>query len=110
LASGEANTIDLVSFVRENSAAYSLHPDRITVWAFSAGGPMLTPFMRARPSYVRAMLAFYAVLDTPNRPDMTEDDRQQWEKYSARANILFPGRGCCLPPSWSRELDSTARR
>jgi acetyl esterase/lipase len=77
-------------FVRENSAEYFLHPNRIAVWAFSAGGPMHAPFMRTRPSYVRAMLAFYAVLDSPNGPEMTDDDRQQWEKYSARANIIFP--------------------
>jgi dienelactone hydrolase len=38
-------------------------PERIAVWAFSAGGVLLGDVLSAQPSWLRAVAATYAVLD-----------------------------------------------
>jgi acetyl esterase/lipase len=52
-----------VDYVREHAAELNVDADRIALWYFSGGGPLLSAVLRDRPSYVRCVLAFYAVLD-----------------------------------------------
>ena len=52
-----------VSYVREHAQELHVDTDRIAIWAFSGGGPLLSAFLRERPQYVRCVLAFYAFLD-----------------------------------------------
>jgi acetyl esterase/lipase len=98
LAEGEADTLDAVSYVRAHNAELNVDPDRIAVWAFSGGGWMLSPFLRSRPSYLRALVAFYAVLDVPNDPDISDARRQQIAQYSPVSYVPFERSGCCAPP------------
>jgi dienelactone hydrolase len=51
-----------VDYVREHAAELHVDPDRIALWYFSGGGPLLNAVLRDRPSYVRCVLAFYAYL------------------------------------------------
>src|SRR5581483_6874089 len=37
--------------------------ERLAVWVFSGGGPLLTRFVRDTPAFVRCLVAFYAALD-----------------------------------------------
>jgi acetyl esterase/lipase len=94
---GEEDTLDLVSFVRENGEKFRVHPDKVGVWVFSGGGPLLSTFMRTRPTYVRALVAYYAILQFTDQAGITEANRSQWEKFSAQGQFPFEGRGCCLP-------------
>jgi acetyl esterase/lipase len=41
--------------------------DRVAVWAFSGGGPLLTPWLARSPAWLRCLAATYPVLDS--RPD-----------------------------------------
>jgi dienelactone hydrolase len=73
-------------------------PDRLVVWVFSGGGWMMAPFLRERPVYVRALVAFYAVLDVPADDSMPEDVKLKMVRFSSRAEAPFQGRGCCAAP------------
>ena len=63
LEQGAADVTDLIAFVRSHARDWGLDPERICLAAYSAGGPMLSMAMRDTPSYVRALVAFYAFLD-----------------------------------------------
>jgi dienelactone hydrolase len=51
-----------IEYVRGHAAELDVDADRIALWYFSGGGPLMTPTLRERPEYVRCMLAFYAYL------------------------------------------------
>jgi acetyl esterase/lipase len=59
---------DLVAHVRANAAALGIDADRIAIWAFSGGGPFLAAPLRERPPWLRALVAYYAVLDLRQPP------------------------------------------
>jgi acetyl esterase/lipase len=54
---------DLLAHVRQEAPALNVDPDRIGVWAFSGGGPFLAPLLAERPTWLKAVAAYYAVLD-----------------------------------------------
>ena len=54
---------DLIAHVRENAGSLGVDPDRLALWAFSGGGPFLAASLRERPGWLRAVVAYYAVLD-----------------------------------------------
>jgi acetyl esterase/lipase len=51
-----------IEYVRDHAAELSVDADRIALWYFSGGGPLMTSILHDRPDYVRCMLAFYAYL------------------------------------------------
>jgi dienelactone hydrolase len=61
----------LIDRVRRDAPDLQADPDRIALWAFSGGGPFLGPALRNPPSYVRALVAYYAVLDLQVPPGVT---------------------------------------
>ena len=56
---------DLIAHVRANADALGIDPERVALWAFSGGGPFIAAGLRERPAYLRAVVAYYAVLDLP---------------------------------------------
>ncbi len=63
-----ADVADLVSHVRAEAAALGVDPERLALWAFSGGGPFLSAGLRERPGWLRAVVAYYAVLDLQQPP------------------------------------------
>jgi acetyl esterase/lipase len=63
-----ADVADLVSHVRANAQGLGVDPERLALWAFSGGGPFLAAPLRERPSWLRAVAAYYAVLDLQEPP------------------------------------------
>lgn len=61
---GAADMLALVAHLRKNAAALEVHPDRIAIWVFSGGGPMLAVPIRERVPGVRCLVNYYAFLDT----------------------------------------------
>jgi acetyl esterase/lipase len=59
---------DLVAFVRKNADDLAVDGERLALWAFSGGGPFLAQSLRERPSWLRAVVAFYAILDLQQPP------------------------------------------
>ena len=58
-----------IDHVRANAAELAVDPDRIAVWAFSGGGPLLGFAYRDAPPWLKAVVSYYAILDLP--PDGT---------------------------------------
>src|ERR1044072_4762712 len=52
-----------ITYVRANADTLGVDRARICLAAYSAGGPLLSPAMRNRPTYIRCLVAFYAFLD-----------------------------------------------
>jgi acetyl esterase/lipase len=56
---------DLIAYVRANAAMLRIDPERLTLWAFSGGGPLLSTALRVAPSYLRCLVAYYPILEKP---------------------------------------------
>src|SRR5262245_56296932 len=63
LADAASDVKDAVAHVRGDAATLGVDPQLVAVWAFSGGGPFLTAPLKERPAWLRAVVAFYAVLD-----------------------------------------------
>lgn len=84
-----------IQYVRERADSFQLNPDRLALWAFSGGGVLISPFLRQRPAYVKALAAYYPIFDLADfrdvGPELTDD---LVARYSPAAAIGGGG----LPP------------
>ena len=62
---GAADLSDLVRYLRENGAKLGVDVDRMCIFSFSAGGPLLADSLRESPANVRCYTAFYSFLADP---------------------------------------------
>jgi len=51
-----------IEYVRSHAAELNVDADRIALWYFSGGGPLMARMLSDRPDHVRCLLAFYAYL------------------------------------------------
>jgi len=58
---------DLIAFVRGKAADFSVDPERVGLWFYSGGGPFLSLALREKLPFVKAMAAFYPILDLRER-------------------------------------------
>jgi acetyl esterase/lipase len=68
LADAAGDVAAAVGFVRERADELGIDRDRIGLWAFSGGGPLLSAPLHERWPFVRAIAAYYAALDLQVRP------------------------------------------
>ena len=71
---GAADVADAIAYVRSHAGELGIDGDRLGLAAYSAGGPMLSPFLGDPPPYVRCLVAFYTILDIrqiPGQPPET---------------------------------------
>jgi len=73
VADAATDVADLVAHVRANAGALGVDLDRMALWAFSGGGALLAAPLRERPSWLRAVVAYYAALDLQQVPAGVED-------------------------------------
>ena len=59
----QADVMDAIKYVRANAATLGVDPERIILWAISAGGIFLSEPLRDRPAYVSAVVGYYVQLD-----------------------------------------------
>jgi acetyl esterase/lipase len=52
---------DLISHLRQNAVAYNIDKDKICLWAFSAGGTLISAGMQANQPYIRCLVAYYGI-------------------------------------------------
>jgi acetyl esterase/lipase len=85
-----------LQFVREHARDWSADPDRVCLAVWSAGGPLLTRYLRERPAYLRCVLAFYPLLDLQQyAPGPDPAIRAFLESFSP---IAFVGEKSAIPP------------
>jgi acetyl esterase/lipase len=90
-----ADVAAAVDYVRAHAEELGIDPERLAVWAFSGGGPVLTPLLREPPTYLRALVAYYAVLDVRGLPASMAGgaSSELLARFSPAAHLAAP-----LPP------------
>ncbi len=73
LADAASDVVDAVAHVRDSASAIGVDPDRLALWVFSGGGPFLAAPLRERPAWLRAAIAYYALLDLQQPPPGVDD-------------------------------------
>jgi acetyl esterase/lipase len=68
LTDAAADVRDLVAYIRENAISMGIEGESLALWAFSGGGPFLAAPLQQRPAWLRAVVAYYAVLDLRQLP------------------------------------------
>jgi acetyl esterase/lipase len=68
LSDAGADVADLLAHVRAQAASLGVDPERLALWAFSGGGGFLAAPLRERPAWLRAVVAYYAILDLQQPP------------------------------------------
>lgn len=63
LDAAQADVNDLIVYIRGNAEQFGIDKERIFIWAFSGGGVFLSHALRDAPTYIRGIIAYYAVLD-----------------------------------------------
>src|SRR6266404_4405422 len=66
LVDSQTDVMDAIKYVREHAAELGVDPERIVLWAISAGGIFLSQPLRDRPSFLSSIVAYYAELDLQN--------------------------------------------
>lgn len=83
LADAAGDVAAAVAHVRSHAQELGGDPDRLALWAFSGGGPFLSAPLREQWPFVRAIVAYYAVLDLQVPPPgaasgITDETRREF--------------------------------
>jgi acetyl esterase/lipase len=73
LIDAREDVAELVAHVRSAGGSLGVDPDRLALWALSGGGPFLAAPLWERPAWLRAVVAYYAVLDLRQPPPGADD-------------------------------------
>jgi acetyl esterase/lipase len=63
LENSASDVTDLIAYVRSNADSMGVDKERIALWAFSGGGPMLSVAIRDPQPYIRCIVSYYSLLD-----------------------------------------------
>lgn len=63
LADSGADVAEAIAYVRANADSLGIDRDRLCLVSYSAGGPMLGPYLRGAPEHIRCLVAFYSLMD-----------------------------------------------
>jgi len=87
---GAEDVAAAIRYVTANAARFGADPQRICLAAYSAGGPMLSPYMVNAPQTVRCLVGYYPFMDIRQ----TEHHRasETAETRDAFSNILHVGK------------------
>jgi dienelactone hydrolase len=86
-----------VAHVRYIAPALGVNPEQLGLWAFSGGGPFLATSLRERPAWLRAVVAYYAVLDLQQpRSGDASGMSAEWRRTYSAVDAL--GQNARLPP------------
>lgn len=85
---GASDVADAIAYVRAHAAELSVDGDRLCLVAYSAGGPMLSPFLSDPPPYVRCLVAFYTFMDIRQSKEHRENETAETlERFSPIVQI-----------------------
>ena len=56
---------DAISYVRAQADTLNVDPNKICLWAYSAGGPFLRTMLRDKPAFVRCIVGYYSMFGVP---------------------------------------------
>jgi acetyl esterase/lipase len=74
LAESALDVSNALDYVRSHADFFNADPGRIALFAWSAGGPLLSTAMRDKPPFLRGLVAFYAYLDIQQSPSHIDSE------------------------------------
>lgn len=78
----------LLAFARRNAGAWGADPGRIALAAYSAGGMLIAPWIRATPPGTRCIVAYYPIIDLRVATHLKQRLRpDQLEAWSAGTHL-----------------------
>jgi len=90
---GAADVAAAITHVRTNASAYGIDPDRLCVAAFSAAGPLLSPYMTGAPEHVRCLVSVYTFLDIrQTKEHQASESPETRDAYSPILKLASAGR------------------
>jgi acetyl esterase/lipase len=93
IAEGAADVASAVAHVRAHAAELNVDPERLCLAAYSAGGPMLSPYLRDAPAYVRCLAAYYPILEIEgSAAHKASETSEVLAAYSPLRQLAAPGR------------------
>lgn len=93
LAASGADVAAAIAHARAQATAFNLDDDRMALMAYSGGGPMLAPFLRDAPGHVRALAAFYPILQVEGvAPYAQAETAEALAAWDPRRALGSPGR------------------
>lgn len=94
---GASDVSDAIAYVRDHAAELGVDKDWLCLAAYSAGGPMLAPFLNEPPTYIRCLVAFYTFMDIRQTPEhRASETPETLDRFSPIVQIARnPGR---VPP------------
>ena len=104
LMDADQDVAALEAHVRAQAADLHVDEERLALWAFSGGGPFLSRALRERPAHVRAVVAYYPVLDLRALPPGPRRSRR-----SRRGRGFPPRRSSARASDPSRPCSSHGR-
>jgi dienelactone hydrolase len=85
---GASDVADAIAYVRAHAAELGVDGDRLCLAAYSAGGPMLSPFLGDPPTYVRCLVAFYTFMDIrQSEAHQQSETAETLERFSPTVQI-----------------------
>ncbi len=63
LENSTSDLADVIVYVRNNAVSLGVDKDRIALWSFSGGGPLLSLAIRDPQPYIRCIISYYSLLD-----------------------------------------------
>jgi poly(3-hydroxybutyrate) depolymerase len=82
LTAARDDVADAISFIRSNADRFGVDKDRLCLWGLSAGSLFLGPAIRDKPSFVRCLIFYYAIMDLEplrkERPAITDDSAREY--------------------------------
>ena len=87
----------LIDYVRTHADELNVDPDKIILWVFSGGGPLLTVGLDPQRSYLRGLIVYYGLLDFEllGNPETKAVPREILDALSPLAQLR--NHGCRVP-------------
>lgn len=93
---GAADITSAIDHVRANAGRYGIDPDRICLIAFSAGGPLLAPYLRGAAPGIRCLAGYYPFMDIRQSSRHQAETAATLDAYSPIVRLGQPGRAVPL--------------
>ena len=102
LADSQADVMDAIKYVRDQSATLGVDPDRIVLWVVSAGGIFLSRPLQERPPYLKSIVAYYPQMDLQtsraSAPAWVTDETLREFSPVYHLEKISAAQGSLLPP------------
>lgn len=97
-ATAQEDVAALLDYVRSHAEELNVDPDRLVLWAFSGGGPLLTVGLASERTYVRGLIAYYALLDfvLPAGLEVNAEQREVLDRMSPLVQLRRHGCRPCV--------------